>query len=703
MTERKRILLLIMIMTFSSLMITGITVTILYHTSIIDITGIHEFFIKAGLIAGIFTILFVVSGVFLFFRITEPLIKKFKERSAQLEEQTVQLQKQTVQLQEQKQQLEDQAEQILERSTRLEIINKELRQEITERQYLEDTLRKSKERYRSIYNNTPVMLHSINDAGILVTVSNYWLDVMGYKRHEVIGRHLTDFLTEKSSSYANQISLPQFFKNGYVKDISYQFVKSNGEIMETLLSAISETDEDGKFVRSLGVVQDITEIKNITGYLMNSQRRLSNVLEILPVGVWIIEKNGTISYGNKMGQTIWAGIQHIGPEDYGKYKAWRADTGTLLKPEDWGAYRAFTKGEVCSEEELEIESFDGIRKTILNWAIPIMGMNNEIKGAVVVNQDITDRRQMEKELEQAKEVAESANLSKSKFLAVMSHEIRTPMNGVIGLTDLLLTTTLTELQKNYLGHLRYSAYGLLDIINDILDISKIEAGKMELENIEFNLGDMVHKVVFMMSHKASEKGIVLLTEIEPDIPEVFIGDPVRIRQVILNLVSNAMKFTENGNVTVSVIKAGNQYRQNEDDLQGKPDGNQNEQNDQKRESDGNQDAQNDQKRESDGNQDGQNLQRAEPDINQDGQKLLPLTISVKDTGIGIPENKLDIIFENFTQTDDFTTRQYGGTGLGLAISRRLVEMMGGIISVDSTSGKGTTFHVNLQLPVADIQ
>ncbi|MBF0411718.1 MAG: PAS domain S-box protein [Desulfamplus sp.] len=581
----------------------------------INMSEIREPFIKAGLIAAILTLLFVVLGALLFVKITSPIIKKLEARAMQFER-----------------------------------INEELQQEITEREYAEKAMLNSEERYREIYNKTPVMLHSIDNTGSIISVSDYWLEVMGYERHEVIGRHLTDFLTEESAAYAESISFPEFFKIGFVKDVAYKFVKKNGETIDTLLSAISEKDEKRNFIRSLAVLTDITDRKAMSDALMESQRRLAKVLEILPVGVWITDKKGNITYVNESGQRIWAGVRYVNPENYGEYRAWWVSTGEIIKSEDWSATRALTKGEVSTEEEIEIECFDGTRKIVLNWAVPIIGANQEIEGVLAMNQDITDRKRMEKELKRAKEDAESANRTKSQFLAVMSHEIRTPMNGVIGLTDLLLTTDMTDMQKEYLGNLRYSAYALLDIINDILDISKIEADKLELENIEFNLVDVVQKCVFMMSHKASQKGILLLTEIEPDIPQFFIGDPVRIRQIILNLTGNAVKFTETGEVRISIKKSLNEYSQDNQNCAG---------------------------------------------------KILPITISIKDTGIGITEAKLNTIFESFTQADDFITRKYGGTGLGLTISKRLVEMMGGTIAVESITETGTTFFVNLMLPIVD--
>ncbi len=269
--------------------------------------------------------------------------------------------------------------------------------------------------------------------------------------------------------------------------------------------------------------------------------------------------------------------------------------------------------------------------------ITIMMEGNNVSYLVSIIRDITERKQYEEKLRNAKEAAESATRAKSEFLARMSHEIRTPMNGVIGLTHLLLATDITDTQRNYLENLRYSAYSLLDIINDILDISKIEADRLELEHITFDISDMIEKTALMMRHRCSEKGLALITEIEPDVPKTVIGDPVRIRQIILNLVSNAVKFTERGEIKISVK------------------------------------------------------------CKMQSEKSDMITISVSDTGVGIPEDRLDRIFESFTQADGSTTRQYGGTGLGLTISKRLAEMMGGDITVESKPGKGSVFRFTVAL------
>jgi polar amino acid transport system substrate-binding protein len=269
---------------------------------------------------------------------------------------------------------------------------------------------------------------------------------------------------------------------------------------------------------------------------------------------------------------------------------------------------------------------------------PIKNDESEITHFVAVKQDITERKQMEEELIRARRAADEANKAKGDFLANMSHEIRTPMNAVIGMAHLALKTDLSPKQRDYLKKIQSSANALLGIINDILDFSKIEAGKMDIETVDFNLEDVMDNLANLVTVKAQEKeDLEVLFNVNWEVPRFLVGDPLRLGQVLINLANNAVKFTDSGEIVVSTEL----HKRNED--------------------------------------------------------RVTLKFSVRDTGIGLTEEQADKLFQSFTQADTSTTRKYGGTGLGLAISKKLVNMMGGEIWVESEYGRGTTFSFTVDL------
>jgi two-component system, sensor histidine kinase and response regulator len=296
-----------------------------------------------------------------------------------------------------------------------------------------------------------------------------------------------------------------------------------------------------------------------------------------------------------------------------------------------------------SHQEFRLE-VDGSTRYIYGTSMPIKSHDNHVDEAMLMLQDITNlevlRRSQETSL-RAKEQAESASRAKSEFLANMSHEVRTPMTGVLGMTGLLLDTPLSEEQREYVRIIQSSGEALLTIISDILDFSRIEAGRLTIDPIPFDLQNMVDEVVALVADKAGTKGIELIARHAPGLPQRVVADAGRIRQVMLNLVGNALKFTDRGHVLVSMERI------------------------------------------------------------DEGGPLARIRFSVEDTGIGIEANKLDAVFEKFTQADGSITRRYGGAGLGLSISKQLVELMDGEIMVTSTPARGSTFTFTLTMPVSD--
>ena len=299
-----------------------------------------------------------------------------------------------------------------------------------------------------------------------------------------------------------------------------------------------------------------------------------------------------------------------------------------------------------TDYELTAQARDG-RETVVSYnATTFYDRDRNLQGVFAAARDVTERKRFERtlqennlELERAKATAEKANLAKSDFLSSMSHEIRTPLNAILGMADALWETQLDAEQMNFVEVFRRAGASLLTLINDILDLSKIEAGHLDLESIEFDLKEVVNQAVELTAVKARAKGIRLVSRLSPGLATSLIGDPARLRQILINLLGNAVKFTDSGEIVVEVQ-------------------------------------------------------------NQELRKSAEIEFSVSDTGVGIPPEKLETIFDNFTQADASTTRKYGGTGLGLGISRRIVEAMGGRLTAISSTGKGSTFRFTAQFDLA---
>jgi signal transduction histidine kinase len=371
--------------------------------------------------------------------------------------------------------------------------------------------------------------------------------------------------------------------------------------------------------------------------LRESEARLSVVLARLPIGVAIASPDGRFLKANDAFFKIWGQPKEKSLSCFAAFEGYRLDTGNRLAPDDWPLARAIKKRETSLGEQLRILTFDGAEKIILNSAIPVYTDEGQCIGAVGVIQDITNQKRLEAELMRAKENAERASEMKSVFLANMSHEIRTPLGAMLGFADLLRDPSLTrEETLSYIDILMRNGEQLSVIINDILDISKVEAGHLTLDYRPLSPDQLAMDVISLLKLKAEEKGLSLRYSTEASTPRQIISDPVRLRQILINVVGNAIKFTSHGGVTL----------------------------------------------------------RSYTESLLDGRTQL--CFEVADSGIGIPRRQWDHIFEVFEQGDGSVTRRFGGTGLGLALSRRLARALGGDVTVlSSVMNHGSVFKISV--------
>ena len=540
----------------------------------------------------------------------------------------------------------------------LRAANEQLQQEITERLRIEQALKSANEMLEQGLvlerMQLAALVNSSEDAiigktldGIVSSWNKAAERIFGYSAAEMIGqpikRLFPPHLADTESQFLQRISDGESIAN-----YETQRVCKDGRLIEVASTISAIRDHEGHIIGASKIVRDITERKHIEDEL----RKLSLVVEQSPESIIITDLDARIEYVNEavLHASGYSRAELIG-QNPNLLRSGRTQADLYV-----GLWETLTQGRTWHGEFINRRKngAEFIESAIIS---PIRQKNGQVSHYMAIKEDITDKKHMLQELEnyrqhleelvierteqltEAKQAAEAANSSKSAFLANMSHEIRTPMNAITGLAHLMQSGSLDSKQRDQLGKINAAAQHLLSIINDILDFSKIEAGKMVLEIADFDIDRMFKNLNDLIGDRAGEKGLEVINRIDPSLPTQLRGDPMRLQQILLNFASNAVKFTESGHI---VFKARILARQDEQ---------------------------------------------------------IRVRFEVCDTGIGMDEEQRSRLFLAFEQADSSISRRFGGTGLGLAISKRLAEMMGGNIGVDSRPGQGSTFWMELPLQV----
>ncbi|RUT29492.1 PAS domain S-box protein [Paenibacillus zeisoli] len=501
--------------------------------------------------------------------------------------------------------------------------------DVTERKNGERSLQESQQRYKSLFEYSPSAVYSLDLKGNYVTLNSNLEVLSGYSKEELLGMNFSQIIS--SSELSKTVNYFQLSMKGKPQSYETTILHKDGTPVELNVTNVPII-VDQHIVGVYGIATDITERKRYIEQIEKLSYQHSLILNSVSEGIYGLDEEGkTIFVNPAASQMLGYDIaEFIGTDNHQLIHHSRSD-GSPYPVDECLIHQTFRDGRPRTVNEEVFWRKDGSSFLVNYRATPLYD-REQIVGVVVVFNDITNER----EIVRAKESAERATRAKSEFLAMMSHEIRTPLNGIIGMTDLLLETQLQEEQREYADIISDSGRALLGILNDVLDFSKVEAGKMALDYDWFDLSASLTSVIDLFTPAAMEKNISLTWWIDPAIPRTIRSDSSRLRQILINLVSNALKFTDTGSITISVHRI--------------------------------------------------------PAVA--GPSLL-LEFRISDTGIGIAEDKIDRLFQTFSQLHPVINRKYGGTGLGLAICKRMVELMGGSISAESQEGVGSTFSFTL--------
>ena len=504
-------------------------------------------------------------------------------------------------------------------------------QEITEQKRAELELRRSQILFHSLVENLPQKIFSKDTSGQFVFANNGFCKELGKSRREIIGKTDFDFFPSDLAGKYREDDLA-IMESGESLDTVEEHIAADGEKSWVHVVKTPIYDETANCSGVQGIFWDVTEQKRTEMALAHERDLLRTLLDSIPDRIYFKDsKSQFLMISRALAQDF--GLESpddaVGKTDADFFSAEHARLALIDEKNILESGQA-----IIGKTEKETWN-DGSEGWVLTTKMPMRSPDGAIIGLVGVSKDITSLKQAEEELANARDDALESAKFKSEFLANTSHEIRTPMNAIIGMTDLLLDSSLNDQQRDFLNTIRESADALLGIINDILDFSKIEARKLNIEKASFDLREVVEGTVELLAERAQSKGLSLVCLIHEDVWTKVIGDSGRLRQILTNIIANAIKFTHQGEVIVKV------------------------------------------------------------QIVHENASKVDLVFEIKDTGIGIPEEAQARLFQPFTQADGSLTRRYGGTGLGLTISKQLSEMMAGRISFESKLGQGSTFRIDL--------